>query len=191
MDRTLLSIAVDSSYKESEIKNFLKDLVNIFDIEDRVYSLEKEEDKIPSIVISFGDLSGEKFSKVQNNLNSNFWKSASNKLAKIISKHGKEQDSILIFECNYKKARGRFTCRTKESKIAKSAMNSLESGFSFLTQIFKSEGIPSSEIQIYCGFDERDKEYKIDRAVTFTPKFQEYVYDEGNSKWNKIKMEKD
>ena len=37
MVRTLLSIVVDSSYKEEEIKNLLKDLVNIFDIEDRVY----------------------------------------------------------------------------------------------------------------------------------------------------------
>ncbi len=191
MDRTLLSIAVDSSYKESEIKNFLKDLVNIFDIEDRVYSLEKDEDKIPSIVISFGDLKGEKFSEVQNNLNSNFWKSANNKLAKIISKHGKKQDSILIFECSYKKARGRFTCRTKESKIVKSSMNSLENGLNFLMKILKSEDIPSREIQIYCGFDEKANEYKIDRAVTFTPEFQEYTYDESKSKWNKIKIEKD
>ncbi|MCW3974828.1 MAG: hypothetical protein NWE86_01105 [Candidatus Bathyarchaeota archaeon] len=191
MDRTLLSIVVDSSYKESEIKNFLKDLVNIFDIEDRVYSLEKEEDKNPSIVISFGELNGENFSKVHNNINSDFWKSASKKLAKIISKYGKEQDSILIFECNYKKSRGRFTCRTKESKIVKAAMNSLENGLNFLIQIFKSGDIPSSEIQIYCGFDERDNEYKIDRAVTFTPEFQEYAYDETKNKWNKIKIEKD
>ena len=191
MVRTLLSIVVDSSYKEEEIKNLLKDLVNIFDIEDRVYSMKKEKDKIPSIVISFGDLNGENFSEVLNNINSDSWKSASKKITKIISKRGKKQDSILIFECNYKKARGRFTCRTKESKIVKAALNSLENGLKLLIQIFKSKDIPSSKVQIYCGFDERDNKYKIDRAVTFSPEFQEYSYDETKNKWNKIKKEKD
>ncbi len=63
MERPMLSAAIDSCYKEDDIKEILKELVNIFDIEDRVYSLESEKENIPSIVFSFGDLDGKNFLK--------------------------------------------------------------------------------------------------------------------------------
>ncbi len=191
MERPMLSAAIDSCYKEDDIKEILKELVNIFDIEDRVYSLESEKENIPSIVFSFGDLDGKKFSKVYNNFNTNFWESASNKIVKVISKHSKKNDTLLIFEFSYKKARARLACLTNNSKIAKSAIDSLGDSLNLLLQLFKSENIPSKETIIYCGFDEKDKKYKIDRAVIFSPNFIEYAYDERKNEWKKVKLEKE
>ena len=65
-------------------------------------------------------------------------------------------------------------------------MESLRRAFSHLSQIVKSGNIPSDDLQIYCGFDEKAKEYKIDRAVVFTPNFEEHIFDEKRGRWLKV-----
>ncbi len=65
-------------------------------------------------------------------------------------------------------------------------MESLKRAINFLSQIIKSGNIPSDELQIYCGFDVKAKEYKIDRAVSFNPNFQEHIFNEKKGKWSKV-----
>ena len=185
MEKPMLTIAIDSCYKKNEIGESLKDIAKIFEIDERVYALKIPKDKTPKLVFSFGELNRENLSKVCHNIDSDVWKSASKKIGKVV-KQRKKGDSILIFECNYGETKARLTCRTKDSKVVRSAMDSLKKAFSFLSQIVKSGNIPSGELQIYCGFDEKAKDYKIDRAVAFTPNYQEHVFDEKRGKWCKV-----
>ena len=185
MGKPLLTIVIDSCYKESEIDESLKDIAKIFEIDERVYAIKVPKDKTPKLVFSFGKLNGENFSKVCHNIDSDVWKSASKKIAKAVKQH-KKGDSILVFECNYGKAKARLTCRTKDSKVVRSAMESLKKAVGFLSRIVESKNIPSNELQIYCGFDEKAKEYKIDRAIALTPDFQEHIFDEKREKWHRV-----
>lgn len=185
MEKPKLTIAIDSYYKENEIKDPLKDIAKIFEIDERVYALKMPKDNTPTLVFSFGKLSGENFTRICNNFDSDAWKSAIKKIANVV-KQCKKSDSILVFECNYGKAKARLTCRTKNSKVVKSAMESLKRSINFLSQIVISGNIPSDELQIYCGFDEEAKEYKIDRAVSFNPNFREHIFDERKGKWTNV-----
>ena len=192
MERPQLSIAMDSCYKQDGMDGALEDIANIFNIEDNTYVLDSSKnlkDKPPSIIFSFGKLNNKNFGNVYFNIESDHWKSASKKIARAISKQRKKSDSILVFEYNYEGTKAKLTCRTGEPKVVKSAMESLKDIIQLFAKLVENKNVPSSRSMIYCGFDEKSKEYKFDRAVTLAPKFQEYVFDEKKDKWQKMDSE--
>jgi len=186
LQKPRLSIAMTSLYKKDGMEEALEDIVNIFDIEDRVYMLKSKKDETPSIVFSFGELNNKNFGDVYFNIETDHWKSASKKIANVVSKQKKKSDSILIFEYGYEGAKAKLTCRTRDSKTVKSAMESIKNAIQSFAKLVEDKNIPSSKSMIYCGFDKKAKEYKIDRAIVLTPKFQEYIFNEKKSSWEKV-----
>ena len=186
MDRLQLTIALDQNFSEKELANISENLSGAFELKDKTYILKASEDKPPTAVFAFGNISEKNLPSLLGVIKSDYWKKAAKDISKILGKRRKGDDPLISFECSIESLRAFMRCKTSNRKVIQQIFEHLDSALEYLWHMFQKENLPSSKAQIYFGFNEKSGTFRIDRAVVLQPDFAEYEFDEKKMKWNKI-----
>ncbi|MGQ9543288.1 MAG: hypothetical protein ACUVTM_04270 [Candidatus Bathyarchaeia archaeon] len=186
MERLQLTVALDQNFSEKELHKIAEAFGRAFNLKDRVYMLKASEENPPTAVFSFGEISTEKLPYLLGVMKSEYWRRVRKDVSKILSKRRKGEDPMVSFECVLEGLSVKFRCRTSDREIMEAAFERLDSALENLWSLTRKGEMPFQKAQVYLGFHEPTRTYRIDRAVVLTPEFGEYEYDEKTGKWSKV-----
>ena len=186
MKKLQLTIALDQNYTEKELHKIAETLGRAFELKDRTYILKTSEDSPPTAMFSFGEITKENLPYILGVVKSDYWKKVRKEISKMLSNRRKGEEPIISFECSIEDIKASMKCRTDKHKIVESAFEHLYSALDLLWSLAYQKNIPGKKVQLYLGFDESKKTFRIDRAVVLGPEFGEYQFDEKTRKWSKM-----
>ncbi|MBS7622618.1 hypothetical protein KEJ39_02945 [Candidatus Bathyarchaeota archaeon] len=186
MERLKLSIALDDRFEEGELQRIAEALGGAFDLKNRTYMLKASEESPPTAVFSFGEITGENIPYLLGVIRSDYWKKARKEISRILARRRDGEAPLVSFECSIGGVKANMRCRTSDQRSLEAAFEHLYSALDSLWTLAHNKNLPRSPSQIYLGYNEASKKYRIDRAVVLGTDFGEYEFDEKGGKWSKI-----
>jgi len=186
MKRLQLTIALDQNFTEEELRKIAEAVGGAFELKDRTYILKTPEEGPPTAAFSFGEISKENLPSLLGVIKSDYWKEARKEISKILSKRRNDEEPIISFECAIEGVKASMKCRTDNHKIVESAFERLDLALESLWIITQKKNVPGQKPQLYLGFDDSKKIFRIDRAIVLGPEAGEYIFDEKAQKWSKV-----
>jgi hypothetical protein len=119
-------------------------------------------------------------------IKSEYWKKAKKKIAQTLGKRRNDEDPLISFECSFDTLKANIRCRSSNRKVIETAFERLDLALESLWALIQKKDLPSTKAQVYLGFHEPTKIFRIDRLVVLGREFAEYEYDEKKQKWSQI-----
>lgn len=191
VEKLKLTVALDQNFSEKELHKIAEALGGAFDLKERAYILKASEEHPPTAAFVFGQISGESLPRILGVIKSDYWKRAKKDVSKILSKRRRGEDPMVSFECEVENLNAKMRCRSGDRKIVEAALERLDSAIESLWVLSQKKSLPGPKAQVYLGFHEPTRSFRIDRAVVLGPEFGEYEYDEKTGKWSKVSLKQD
>jgi len=186
MEKLKLTIALDQHFNEKELHKIAEALGGAFELKNRTYILETSEDNPPTAAFSFGEITRENIPYLLGVIKSDYWRKARREISKILGKRREDEEPLISFECSVEGVKANMRCRTSDQKILEAAFEHLHLALDTLWSLAHKKNLPGPKSQIYFGFHEPSKKFRIDRAVVLGADFGEYEFDEKSEKWSKV-----
>ena len=186
MNRLQLTIALDQNFNEKELHKIAESLGGAFELKDRVYMLKSSEESPPTAVFALGQVTKDNLPYILGIIKSEYWKKAKKKIAETLGKRRKDEDPLISFECSFDTLKANIRCRSSNRKVIETAFERLDLALESLWTLIQKKDLPSTKAQVYLGFHEPTKIFRIDRLVVLGREFAEYEYDEKKQKWSQI-----
>ena len=186
MNRLQLTIALDQNFNEKELHKIAESLGGAFELKDRVYMLKSSEESPPTAVFALGQVTKDNLPYILGVIKSEYWKKAKKEIAQTLGKRRKDEDPLISFECSFDTLKANIRCRSSDRKVIESAFEHLDLALESLWTLIQKKNLPSTKAQVYLGFHEPTKIFRIDRLVVLGREFAEYEYDEKKQIWSQI-----
>ena len=186
MEKLKLTIALDQHFTEKELQKIAEALGGTFELKNRTYMLKTSEESPPTAVFSFGEITKENIPYLLGVTKSDNWKKARKEISKILGKRREDEEPLISFECSVEGVKANMRCRVSDQKMVEAAFENLHLALDNLWSLAYKRNLPGQMLQIYFGFHEPSKRFRIDRAVVLGADFGEYEFDEKSEKWSKI-----
>ena len=186
MNRLQLTIALDQNFNEKELHKIAESLGGAFELKDRVYMLKSSEEGPPTAVFALGQVTKDNLPYILGVIKSEYWKKAKKEIAQTLGKRRKDEDPLISFECSFDTLKANIRCRSSDRKVIESAFEHLDLALESLWTLIQKKNLPSTKAQVYLGFHEPTKIFRIDRLVVLGREFAEYEYDEKKQIWSQI-----
>lgn len=186
MNRLQLTIALDQNFNEKELRKIAESLGGAFELKDRVYMLKSSEESPPTAVFALGQVTKDNLPYILGVIKSEYWKKAKKEIAQTLGKRRKDEDPLISFECSFDTLKANIRCRSSDRKVIETAFEHLDLALESLWTLIQKKDLPSTKAQVYLGFHEPTKIFRIDRLVVLGREFAEYEYDEKKQIWSQI-----
>lgn len=186
MEKLKLTIALDQHFTEEELRKIAEALGGAFELKNRTYMMKTSEESPPTAVFSFGEITRENIPYLLGVVKSDYWKKARKEISKMLGKRREDEEPLVSFECSVEDVKANMRCRTSDQKMVEAAFEHLHLALDTLWSLAYGKKLPGPKSQIYFGFHEPSKRFRIDRAVVLGKDFAEYEFDEKNEKWGKV-----
>lgn len=186
MNRLQLTIALDQNFNEKELHKIAESLGGAFELKDRVYMLKSSEESPPTAVFALGQVTKDNLPYILGVIKSEYWKKAKKEIAQTLGKRRKDEDPLISFECSFDTLKANIRCRSSDRKVIETAFERLDLALESLWALIQKKDLPSTKAQVYLGFHEPTKIFRIDRLVVLGREFAEYEYDEKKQIWSQI-----
>jgi len=186
VNRLQLTIALDQNFNEKELRKIAESLGGAFELKDRVYMLKSSEESPPTAVFALGQVTKDNLPYILGVIKSEYWKKAKKEIAQTLGKRRKDEDPLISFECSFDTLKANIRCRSSDRKVIETAFEHLDLALESLWTLIQKKDLPSTKAQVYLGFHEPTKIFRIDRLVVLGREFAEYEYDEKKQIWSQI-----
>jgi geranylgeranyl pyrophosphate synthase len=186
VNRLQLTIALDQNFNEKELHKIAESLGGAFELKDRVYMLKSSEESPPTAVFALGQVTKDNLPYILGVIKSEYWKKAKKEIAQTLGKRRKDEDPLISFECSFDTLKANIRCRSSDRKVIETAFEHLDLALESLWTLIQKKDLPSTKAQVYLGFHEPTKIFRIDRLVVLGREFAEYEYDEKKQIWSQI-----